>query len=169
MIEFDPALFLYQLAAFSIFAVMFYLLAARRIVGALEARQRKIEDDLAEGERARSEAEELREQYADKMAEVERDVADIVRKAHEEADERRAQLVTDAEREADRIIERGEETIAEEVRDVKTELRGEVADIAVMIARRVMDETRTDDREQELARKFLEEVEAMEPFEEEVG
>ncbi|UCE27953.1 MAG: F0F1 ATP synthase subunit B [Candidatus Coatesbacteria bacterium] len=169
MIEFDPALFLYQLAAFSIFAVLFYLLAARRIVGVLEARQRKIEDDLAEGELARSEAEKLRERYADKMAEVERDVADIVRKAHEEADERRAQLVADAEREADRIIERGEETIAEEVRDVKTELRGEVADLAVMIARRVLDETRTDERERELAYKFLEEVEAMEPFEEEVG
>jgi len=167
MIEFDPALFLYQLAAFSIFAVLFYLLAARRIVGALEARQRKIDDDLAEGERARSVAEKLRGQYADKMAEVERDVADIVRKAREEADERRARLVADAEREADRIIERGEETIAEEVRDVKAELRSEVADLAVMIAKRVLEETRTYDREQELARKFLEEVEAMEPFEEE--
>jgi len=167
MIEFDPALFLYQLAAFSIFAVLFYLLAAKRIVGALEARQKKIEDDLAEGERARSEAEGLREQYADKMAEVERGVTDIVRKAHEEADERRAQLIADAEREAFRIIEKADESVTEQVREVEANLRGEVADIAVMIARRVLDETRTDDREHELARKFLEEVEAMEPFEEE--
>jgi F-type H+-transporting ATPase subunit b len=169
MIEFDPVLFLYQLAAFSIFAVLFYLLAAKRIVNALRDRQRKISDDLEEGERVRAEAEKLRERYANKIAEVERDVAGIVRKAHEEADERRAQLVADAEREADRIVERGEETIAEETRDVKTRLRREVADISVMIAKRVLDETRTDDRERELARRFLEELEAMEPFEEEVG
>jgi F-type H+-transporting ATPase subunit b len=169
MIEFDPALFLYQLAAFSIFAVLFYLLAARRIVNVLRDRQEKIAGDVEQGEHARAEAEELRDRYARKMAEVERDIAEIVRKAHDEADERRAELVADAEREADRIIERGEETITEEVRDVKTRLRGEVADIAVMVARRVLDETRTDERERELARKFLEELETMEPFEGEVG
>lgn len=169
MIEFDPALFLYQLAAFTIFAVLFYLLAVRRIVGALETRQRKIENDLAEGERARSEAEQLREQYADKMAEVERDVAETVRKAYEEAAERRTQLVADAEREAFRIIEKADESVTEQVRDVEAKIRGEVADIAVMIARRVLEKTRTDERETELARKFLDELETMEPFEEEVG
>ena len=169
MIEFDPALFLYQLAAFSIFVVLFYLLAARRIVNALRARQEKIAGDLEQGEMARADAEKLRDRYARKMAEVERDVAETVRKAYEEAAERRAQLVADAEREAFRIIEKADESVTEQVREVKARLRGEVADIAVMIARRVLDRTRTDERETELARKFLDELETMEPFEEEIG
>ena len=158
MIELDLNLLIYQFICFSIFAVAIYFLGFRKIVAFLKERQQKLADDQRVAEEKREEAENLRSEYHDKIANIEEEVADIIRKAHDAADKKRTELVELAEKEAQGIVERGENLVALEEARAISDVRGEVADIAVLIASKVLDETRTDEREEKLAAKFLDDL-----------
>ena len=159
MIEFDLNLFLYQLICFSIFAVLIYFFAFRKIVKFLRERQAKLIDDQNAAEESREKAEEYKTEYYDKIAGVEEEVSDIIRKANESAGKKREELVANAEKEADAIVKRGENLVAKEERRAVSEIKGDVAEMAVLIAGKVLDETRTEGREKELAVAFLEDIE----------
>ncbi len=159
MIEFDLNLFLYQLICFSIFAVLIYFFAFRRIVKVLRDRQEKLAGDLDAAEESRALAEEYKTEYYEKIANVEVEVADIIRKANETAGKKREELVATAQKEADAIVKRGENLVAQEERRAINEIKGDVAEMAVLIAGKVLEETRSEEREKELAATFLKDLE----------
>jgi F-type H+-transporting ATPase subunit b len=159
MIEFDLNLFLYQLVCFSIFAVLIYFFAFRRIVKFMRERQAKLAGDLDAAEESRALAEEYKTEYYDKIADVEVEVSEIIRKANESAGKKREVLVANAQKEADAIVKRGENLVAQEERRAVSEIKSDVAEMAVMIAGKVLDETRTEQREKELAVTFLSDLE----------
>lgn len=159
MIEFDLNLFLYQLVCFSIFAVLIYLFAFRKIVKFLRERQAKLADDQNAAEESCAKAEEYKTEYYEKIADIEIEVSDIIRKANETAGKKREVLVANAQKEADVIVKRGENLVAQEERRAISEIKGDVAEMAVMIAGKVLDETRTEQREKELAVTFLDDLE----------
>ena len=159
MIEFDLNLFIYQSICFSIFAVLIYFFAFRRIVKFMRERQAKLAGDLDAAEASRAKAEEYKTEYYDKIANVEIEVSEIIRKANDTASKKREELVANAEKEAESIVKRGENLVAQEERRAISEIKGDVAEMAVMIAGKMLDETRTDEREKELAITFLEDIE----------
>ncbi|MCP4229103.1 MAG: F0F1 ATP synthase subunit B [bacterium] len=158
MIEFDLNLFLYQLVCFSIFAVLIYLFAFRKIVQFVRQRQTKLKEDLDAAEESRDKAEEYKQEYYDKIAGIEEEVGEIIRKANEAAGKKREELIANAEKEADAIVKRGENIVAQEERRAISAIKGDVAEMAVMIAGKVLDETRTDERENNLAVAFLKDL-----------
>jgi F-type H+-transporting ATPase subunit b len=159
MIEFDLNLFLYQLVCFSIFAVLIYIFAFRRIVKFVRERQAKLAEDLDSAEENRLKAEEYKQEYYDKIAGVEEEVGEIIRKANESAGKKREELIALAEKEASAIVARGENIVAQEEQRAISAIKGDVAEMAVMIAGKVLDETRTKKREKDLAVAFLKDLE----------
>lgn len=164
MLELNLNLFLYQLGVFIIFAVVVAVIYKALLAPVIRERRERIEGDMARAASARAEADGLKSRYEEKMAQVGDEASAILKRVNEEAGRHREDLLAQTRRQADALMQKAEQLIAiEEARAVER-IRGEMAELAVAIAGRVLEETRTTARERKLAEKFLTEIESRKAF-----
>lgn len=160
MLELNPILFLYQLVGFIVFATLVTVIFKIYLAPILKQRRERIEGDMERAREALEDAKTLKAKYEERMAGVAEESAAIFKRVNEEAAAHREELLEQARRQADNLLQQSEKLIAFEEARAVGKIRGELADLAVEIARRVLEQTRTDERERELARKFLADLEA---------
>ena len=159
MFEFNPAIFFYQLGIFIVFTVCVTVMFKIFLEPIMKERRERIEGDMARAAEERAEAGALKSRYEEKMAAVGDEASAIIKRGNEEAAQHREELLAQTRRQADALLHKAEELIAIEEMQAVERIRGEMADLAVTVARRVLEETRTTERERELAEKFLAELE----------
>lgn len=159
MLEFNLNLFLYQLGIFCVFAVCVAVIYRTLFAPVMRERRERIEGDLTRAAAARAEAEEMRRRYELKMAQVGEEAAAIMKRVAEEAAKHREELLAQTRKQSEQLLAQTQKLIAMEEARAAARLRAELADIAADVAARVLDETRTPERERALAAKFLEELE----------
>jgi F-type H+-transporting ATPase subunit b len=164
MLEFNLNLFLYQLVTFVAFAILVAAIYKRFLAPVLAERRERIDGDMARAAEARNQAEGLKMKYEARMAAVGDETAAIIKRVNDEAARHREELLTQARQQADALRRQAEKLIAFEEARAANQLRGELADYAVAIAGRVLEETRTPERERELARRFVAELESKGAF-----
>ena len=164
MFEFNPAIFIYQLGIFIVFTVCVTVIYKTLLEPILKERRERIEGDMARAAEERAEAGSLKSRYEEKMTQVGDEASAILKRVNEEAAHHREELLTQTRRQADALLHKAEELIAIEETQAVERIRGEMADLAVAVARRVLEETRTTERERELAEKFLAEMEGRTAF-----
>lgn len=169
MLELNLNLFLYQLAIFVVFAVCVAVIYKTLLAPILRERRERIEGDMARAAAARDEADALKSRYEKKMADVGEEASAILKRVNEEAARHREELLAQTRRQADALLQKAEELIAIEEAQAVARIRAEMADMAVDIAGRVLEETRTSRRERELAKKFLAELEGRKSLERRAG
>jgi len=165
MLELNLNLFLYQLAVFVIFAVVVTVIYKTLLAPILRERRERIEGDMARAAAARAEAGALKSKYEKKMADVGDETSAILKRVNEEAARHREELLSQTRRQGDALLQKTEELIAIEEAQAVERIRAEIADMAVAIAARVLEQTRTTRRERKLAEKFLAELEGRKAFE----
>jgi F-type H+-transporting ATPase subunit b len=143
MLAFDAA-FWATIALFVFLGVAVYLKLPGMITKALDGRIAKIEADLAEAERLRSEAKALLDQYAKKRGEADKEAEEIVLAAREEA----FRLTGEASASLETLIARRtkavEEKIAQAEAQAIAEVRARSADLAVEAARLLLQKQMKD-------------------------
>jgi F-type H+-transporting ATPase subunit b len=164
MLQLNLNLFLYQLAVFVVFAVVVTVIYKLLLVPVLRERRERIEGDMARAAAARGEADALKSTYEKKMAQVGDEASAVLKRVNEEAARHREELLAQARHQADALLRKAEELIAVEEKQAVQRIRSEMADLAVAIAGRVLEETRTTKRERALAEKFLAEMEDRHPL-----
>ena len=99
-------------------------------------------------DQSRTDAESMKQEYEEKLAGA-RDEADkIVRSATQTAQRRGDQIVQEASSQASHLKQKAEEEIAQEKRRMLTDVRGEISDLAVSIASKVVErEIRKEDQD----------------------
>jgi F-type H+-transporting ATPase subunit b len=125
--------------AFVIFwGVLFYYGVPGKVVSSLDSRSKRIADELAEATRLRQDAERLLKEFEAKRAAAEREAADIVSSARDEA-ERLAQEAQ--EKMADFVRRRtasAEARIAQAESQASAEVRAAAVDAAIRASERVL-------------------------------
>ncbi len=164
MFEFNLVIFLYQLGIFIVFAICVAIIYKTLLEPILKERRERIEGDMARAAAARAEADALKSTYEEKMAQVGDEASAVLKRVNEEAARHREELLAQARHQADALLRKAEELIAIEEEQAVRRIRSEMADLAVAIAGRVLDETRTTKRERKLAEEFLAELEDSSPL-----
>jgi F-type H+-transporting ATPase subunit b len=118
--------------------ILIYFGVPRMIAGLLDARIRKIEADLAEADRLRIEAKALLEEYERKRDEAEKEAAEIVTAAREEAFRLTAEAGTALEALIARRTKAVEDKIAQAEAQAIAEVRARSADVAIEAARMLL-------------------------------
>ena len=121
----------------------------------LEDRKDAIEQGLKDAEQARRDRESAEAERVAALAEARREANDILARAQKVSQETRDADIAATRAELDRMRERAAAEIDAEKQRAITELRGEVADLALAAAGRVVGETMTDDRQRRLVQEFL--------------
>jgi F-type H+-transporting ATPase subunit b len=108
------------------------------LMRAIETRQQQIADGLAAGEEGRQSLTRTEKRIAEMLAEAKARAAEIVAQGERLKSETVEQSHTDAQAEADRIIAAAKTEIEQEVQRAKEALRGQVAELAVAGAAKIL-------------------------------
>ena len=140
---------------FIVLFVIVWSFAFKPLSRTLDDRKAAIEQGLADAEQARRDRESAEAERTATLAEARREANDILARAQKVAQETRDADIAATREELDRMRERATTEIEAEKTRAIGELRGEVADLALAAAGRVVGETMSDARQRRLVEEFL--------------
>jgi F-type H+-transporting ATPase subunit b len=144
-----------QAVTFLLFLAILYFAAFKRIGGVLEERRSAIEQGLRDAEQARRDREGAEAERIATLNEARREANEILTRSQKVAQETREADIAATREELDRLRTRATAEIEAEKQRAMTELRAEVADLALSAASRVVGESMTDARQRRLVEEFL--------------
>ena len=148
-----------QLVSFLLLLAVLYKLMYRPLLGALEGRSAAIQQQLAEAQAAREEAQRALGAMEERIRAAQAEAQALRERALREAAELRERLSAEARQEAARLIEGAQAQVSQEVRRARAELRAEVGVLATQIAERLIRKSLTDEDHQRLLREALARIE----------
>jgi F-type H+-transporting ATPase subunit b len=153
--SFNWALTVWTLVLFGLFAFVMTKFGWGPLLKIVHEREHSIREAVENSEKANAEAKSLLEKHRQLMEELTRERGDILKTAHQEAEKLRADLQAQAKADGDRMIERAKEQIEREKQEAIRELRGEVANLAVAAASKIVTSSLTPDAQKKLVNDFL--------------
>ena len=130
------------------------------IAKALSEREAKIEASIRSAETALDEARKIQADNEKARRESEQEAQRILRQARETAERLRSEEVEKTRDQIRQMQEQAQAEIEREKQGALTELRAEVADLAIRAAEKILDENLDAVRQQRLVKDFLEDLPA---------
>ncbi|MCL1143828.1 F0F1 ATP synthase subunit B [Shewanella gaetbuli] len=128
------------------------------LMNAIEERQKKIADGLADAGRAAKDLELAQAKATEQLKEAKATANEII----EQANKRKAQIVEEAKAEADaeraKIIAQGQAEIESERNRVKDDLRKQVASLAVIGAEKILERSIDPEAHSDIVNKLVAEI-----------
>ena len=146
------------IVAATTFILFFFLVREFALAGlskTLEDRRERIEQGLKDAEQARRDRESAEQERLAALQEARREANEIINRAQKVAAETREQDITATREELARMKDRAAAEIEAEKQRAIAELRGEVTDLALLAAGRVVGDSMTSDRQRKLVADFL--------------
>ena len=153
-----PAEFIPALIAFLVIWFVLAKLAWPSILGMMEKRQKKIQDDLDSAAESKAKAAEEAKSSEQAIRDAHKEADKIVAQAKREAEEERSQILAKAQREASDIITKSHGVVESERKKAMIELSSSVVDLSVEIASKVIGNELSEEQQRKLAEKYLAEV-----------
>lgn len=146
-----------MIAVFVLFLAMSYFLfnPARKM---LDARKKKIKDELdgAAGDLAK--AQSLKSEYEGKLKEIDREAQEILSEARKKALQNENQIVSSAKEEATRILDHAKVEAELEKQKVADDVKKEMISIASVMAGKVVEKSIDKDTQDSLIDETLKEI-----------
>src|SRR5919205_3620386 len=124
------------------------------MVAAVEAREKALEDQLAEAERNRREAAELLAQHQKLLAEGRTQAHALLAEARTAAEKERALAMEKTRQEQEELIERARRDIAAERDRAVTELRREAVDLSLAAASKLIEKRLDSESDRQLVQQY---------------
>lgn len=134
----DPAELLYGSLMFAVLFILLTVLVFPKARKGMAERSAKIQGQISEADRVRSEADQTLEQYRKQVADARGEASRIVEEARRSGEALKAEILQKAEAEAAQILERARGEVAGERERAVAELRQSVGTISLDIAAKVI-------------------------------
>ncbi len=154
-----PPPFGFALINFAIFAAILYRLAAKPITEFLQTRHTTIKRDLDEAAVLRRQAETRLQEYDQKIARMDEELADLIAQVRREAEVEKQRIIAHAEEEARRLRAEAEAQIQAEVARARALLKRELVEAAVTAARATLVDQFSAEDQKRLSSRYLAELE----------
>lgn len=153
MAEFIPAC-----VAFIIIFIILSKFAWPFVLKMMDDREQKIKGDLDAAEQARAKAEVAEAEIAAKLEAAERQAEEIIADAKRDAENERARIIAEGQASAQALIAKAHATVADEREKAMIELSGQVVDLSVEIASKIIGTGLSEEEQRKLAERYLLEV-----------
>ena len=128
------------------------------IIGILDQRAQKISDDIDGAEAARQKAEALAQKREEALAGSREEAATIVETAKETAEKNKAGILANAAEEAGRLKAKANQEIAQNKAEAMSSIKGEVADLAVTLASKILSQELDKEAQSELIDRYIKQL-----------
>jgi F-type H+-transporting ATPase subunit b len=154
----DAKEIVWTVIAFAIVLVLLSKFAFPAMKKGLKAREERIRADLERAEQARTEAEATLEQYRRQLADSRSEATRIIEEAREAAEGVRRDLIARAESEAAEVRQRAQEDAQLAASRAMTELRGEITNLSVDLAEKIVERNLDRDTQVSLIEEYINSV-----------
>jgi F-type H+-transporting ATPase subunit b len=154
--------FVAELISFLIILFVLWRYVVPPVQKAMRDRQQMIEKQVEESREAAEKLQEAERKYREMLAEARTEAAKIRDAARNDALALRDEMRKEADREVARIRQHGEGQLAHQREQIVQELRGELGELAVTLAGRVVGESLADEaRQSRIVDRFLDELDEL--------
>ena len=143
------------------FLLLVYLLkkfAWGPVINALEKRENQLAQDKQTAADARQSAENLKKELDERLAQISNEAAQKMAAAVKAGEAQKEQLLAQAKEQAERLLEQAKTQIEAEKNKALADVRGEIANLSVLAASRVIEQQVKEDGADEIVAQVLKEV-----------
>ena len=155
MFDINPGLMVWTVATFVVLVLVLSKYAWKPLLQSLKDREDTIRQALEMAEKARADAADLLKQNERNLAKAEEEYQKIIREGKAFSEKLKEEIVAKAHHQAQREIQQAKEEIQRDVDAAKQQLRSEVADLAVLAAGKILDETMDAQKHKKIVDSFL--------------
>ncbi len=158
MLDINPGLIIWTIITFLLVLFILRAKAWKPLLQALTEREEKIRTALLHAENAHAEAQRLLEENKRQLAKAEEESQRIIKQGRELGERLKSEIVDKANASARVTIEQAKEEIQREKQSALVQLRKEVADLAIGVASRILDQNLDTARQRQLADAAIKEL-----------
>lgn len=159
LLEINSGLMVWTVLIFLLVLGILYRTAFPHILGAVEAREAKIRDLIAEAEKDREEARIALEEQKKELEETRAKVHEMVAEGKTAGEKIREDIVGEARKQADELLARTRRDVRQELERAKSELRVEAVDIAIAAASKLVERNLDEEDNRRLVKEYLADIE----------
>lgn len=135
---FEPSSIIFHLIALVILTVGLYLLLFRPVKRMIKQRQEKIRKIEKENADLNEEVKEMKSGIERVLTDAKKEAAAIQENAVKVANQKADDIVSSARRQAKNLVERTEQAMEEEYRKLQENIEGQIADVSLAVAQKVL-------------------------------
>ena len=151
----DLVLYVGTLVLFGLFALVLGKFGWGPLLAAVEAREKSVREAVDGAKAANAEAQALLDKHKEMLRDASREREEILKRALSEAETVKNDVIGKARAESEAIVVRAKEQIEREKTMAIQELRGQVADLAMEAASRIVKSSLTPTAQRELVDQFI--------------
>ncbi len=155
MLSIDWTLFWATLVLFVLFALLLGKFAWSPLLRIVDEREKNIRTSVESAENAAAEAKDLLAKHQEMLRGAGREREEILARALKEAETVRGDLLEKARSDAERVAGHAREQIERDKNEAIAELRGQVADIAVEAASKIVKSSLTPEAQKKLVDDYI--------------
>ncbi len=159
-LDVEPGLMIWTVLVFVALLFILRKFAWPALLGAVEARERALEEQLAEAERNRAEAARLLAQHEKLIAEGRASAHALLAEARAAAEKDRALALEKTRQEQEELLERARRDIAAERDRAVADLRREAVDLSLAAASKLLGEHLNSESDRRIVQEYLSSLEA---------
>ncbi|MCQ2978556.1 MAG: F0F1 ATP synthase subunit B [Clostridia bacterium] len=125
----------------------------------LKNREDKIKGDIESAKQNKEDAENLKKEYEEKLSGIKKESDRILDETHKKATDNEMQILKEARDESEALKRKTQGDIEKFKEQVKDDLRKEVVEVATVMARKIVAESLSEQRKQELLDESIKEME----------
>lgn len=150
--------FIIVTGAFLVLLLLIRKFAWGQITDILDARAQKISDDIDSAEQNRIQAEALANRRQSELALAKDEAGKIIDNAHETGKVHGDKIIANAHEEANRLKEKAQQDIAQSKQEAVSSVKGDVADLTVRLAEKILAKELDDQAKQDLVDRYLDQL-----------
>lgn len=158
LVTIDPFTLICQICNLLIQMVLFKKLLLDKVLAVLDERRRRADAELADARQAKAEANAIKSEYEQNMAEAKAAANQLVADAQKTATARSEELLSEARAQATAMKQKAEADIAQEKKKAVNEIKDEIGGIAMEIASKVVEREIQEDDHKDLIDEFIRNV-----------
>jgi len=129
-----------------------------RVHKIFEDRQNDVTEVYNKADESLEHAKNLETEYTALMQNAKEESAEIIKTASKKAQVRSDEIIADAKKEAGAILARADEDVEREKKRAQNELRGEISELAVMVAQKIVEKEISEEDHDRFINDFIENV-----------
>lgn len=158
LVNVDPGLFIWTAVIFFSFLLILAKFVWKPLLGSLQQREQSIRESLDAAETAMKKAEQVSKANEDALRQAEAVAHSIRKEAMDEAEKIRAERVEKAKAEAAALVDAAKAAIEQEKKRAIEELRNEVADLAILSAKKILSAELDEKKNRALVDGFIKDL-----------
>jgi F-type H+-transporting ATPase subunit b len=147
-----------QIVSFVILVLILAKYAWKPLMDMMEKRRQFIEDNLANAEHERKEAERIRLEYQEEMLKARQEAQVIIEKATKNSEERASEILVLARKETEKMKQAALADIERERAKAISDVRAQVVELSIAVAEKIIQQKLDMKGQEALVEQFIQEV-----------